>query len=175
MLSNAEENPPHSHFHPQTSEHQTPVNMMQWWMSQTFTSPLFIFGNQGGPADFNVTHLNRAWWNGLLRCCSQDLYVIWKRKGKKPHDTSDSWFSVNTNFIHDVKWLIFNGINKGNLRGREGGTVCVCDRKKLNKSVHTLFLFAQTFAICLTVLPSRRVVLVISASVWLHACVQVCV
>ena len=52
--------------------------------------------------------------------------------------------------------------------------VCVRERESesLNKSFHTLFLFAQTLAICLTLLQSRRVTLAISASVWLYACVS---
>lgn len=81
-------------------------------------------------------------------------------------------FSVNTNLVRAVGWFTFFGINKGNLRrGRD----CVWER--LNKSNHTLFLFAQTLAICLTLLLLRRDMFAISASVYVHAwvCVHVSV
>lgn len=49
------------------------------------------------------------------------------------------------------------------------------EAERLNKSYHTLFLFAQTLAICLTLLLLRRDMLAISASAWVHAWVCVCV
>lgn len=167
MLTNAEEKPWHSHLPPQNLEHQTPVDMMQWWMSQTFSSPLFIFGNQGRPADLNVTQLNKAWWNTLLHVWSQDLYVI------SAHRKTDSTLNIpclalTQTLAMKLAGLLFTGINKGNWRRR--GRYCVCVTGCTDPT--TLFLFAQTLAICLTLLLLRRDMFTISASLCVH--VSVC-
>lgn len=136
-------------------------------LSQTFSSQLFIFGNQGRPAGLNVTQLNKAWWNTLLHVWSQDLYVI------SAHRKNDSTLNIpclalTQTLAMMLAGLLFIGINKGNRRSR--GRYWVCDW--LYKSYHTLFLSAQTLAICLTLLLLRRDMFKISASLCVH--VSVC-
>lgn len=96
---------------------------MQWWMSQTFSSPLFIFGNQGRPAGLNVTQLNKAWWNTLLHVWSQDLYVI--SAGRKNDSTLNiPCLELTQTLAMMLAGLLFNGINKGNWRSW-GRLLCV--------------------------------------------------